>query len=517
MFKGWKNTVTCLLCVGLMLFDLKLPSLVADQPTDYVWQIERIERAARAYTCTGFAENDVAGVFLDIPQQYFPLRLTEVHVSWQQPDGASLREVLTNVYFYRGSDRILKYFLEGVVLVPGKNIIRLGVECEECRAYFDESDGPGLVVLIEYLTEYENPVNPDSGHIITDDAGCWPGMCLIFDSARGDWIDLCQAGGTGNFAIRAKYTPLCPEKVGDTNGNLHIDLADFAQLQATASGSGVDVFSIDRSKIYPDLDNDMDVDAADAQILVGHYTGPAIEVVCPRDGGSGGGGPGSPVIVVTDPAAQGVPEALWQIPLNLAGPGPGSPRFDYLQAVLVTALIADLVFCLRLAYKDSESARDNDKLDFVQDVARPTSAQMANINDGLAYLQNMSIDDPGWRELTNMCVAWYQEEANMRAVFISHRDEDHVSLLATHIQVNHENRITLHRTWVNETTPTPPIPVTRFDQFRAAGVAVVLFGEWEHIAHPNWDENTCNNEFIDWAYAVHLTAQARGALHGYAQ
>lgn len=154
-------------CVFLLLHQLTFEAR-ADIPSRYTWQIERVEDASATYIVNSFEGGsgadpygDIAWVKMDIPAQFFPLELWEVH-SWHQNSSFYDHGLAAKFYMYRGSDGTAKYLFQHAVLVPGKNITRLRVECTECRAIFVPADGPNLGIGLMYVTEFEHSVDSSS-------------------------------------------------------------------------------------------------------------------------------------------------------------------------------------------------------------------------------------------------------------------------------------------------------------------------------------------------------------------
>ncbi|MEW6198452.1 MAG: hypothetical protein AB1601_07305 [Planctomycetota bacterium] len=272
------------LCIFLLLNTMTIGAR-AQVPDRYVWQIERVEQSSATYIVNSFEGGspedpygDIAWVKMDIPAQFFPLELWEVH-SWHQNDAFYDHGLAAKLYLYKGSDGQAKYLFEHAVLVPGKNITRLRVECVQCRAIFLPADGPHVGVGLMYVTEWQHAVWSGSTHIVIDDEGCWPGYNLVYDYSAQQWVNPCTLGMSGNFAIRVVFEPLCPQRLGDNDGDFDVDVRDYTMLQAEATGPTGDVFGT--SGVYVDLDNDYAIDVDDFAILAEDYTAPDDRVVCP--------------------------------------------------------------------------------------------------------------------------------------------------------------------------------------------------------------------------------------------
>ncbi len=486
-------------CAFLMLSQLTIvPQLRADVPDRYVWQIERVEESGTTYIINSFEGGtpedpygDIAWAKMDIPAQFFPLELWEIH-SWHQNSAFYDHGLAVKFYLYRGSDGTAKYLFEHAVVFPGKNVTRLRVECSECRAIFVPADGPHVGIGLMYVTEFEHAVGSSSTHIIVDNEGCWPGYNLVYDYSAQEWVNPCALGMPGNFGIRVLFEPLCPQRLGDNDGDFDIDLHDYAMLQAEATGPTGDVFGT--PGVYVDLDNNYAIDFDDFTILAADYTGPDNDVVCPEFPG-----PRLPL----DSALQlvsslaGHPSGPLKLPAELPT---GGLRWTYGQLAVVLLIAVVLVFAIGPCI--SFTCRQSGATSFTADGVIPNVSEADRIRlaiDRIGQLPGQLSEDC-WFYLAQG--AWYNPEVTGMIQINRSVTEDDTAYGATHVL----GRITIHQSFFDG---------DRWDQWGIDGLALLLFSEWQHYNEPGWDERQCQQQLIQWRQQVGFEDIAPEFGHGF--
>jgi hypothetical protein len=485
-----------LLCIFLLLNQLTIQAR-ADTPSRYTWQIERVEQSSATYIVNSFEGGtpgdpygDIAWVKMDIPAQFFPLELWEIH-SWHQNTAFYDHGLAAKFYLYRGSDGQAKYLFQHAVVVPGKNITRLRVECSECRAIFVPADGPNLGVGLMYVTEFEHPVWSGSSHIVVGNEGCWSGYDLVYDYSAQEWVNPCALGMPGNFAIRVVFEPLCPERLGDNDGDFDIDLHDYAMLQAAATGPTGDVFGT--PAVYVDLNNDYAIDSDDLAILAGNFTGPDNDVVCPEFPA-----PGLPL----DSALQfstslaDHPAGPLRLPAELPTDGLRWTYVDVAVGLVLASLLAMIIGpCV------GASCRQTGAVGFATGHPNPTEAEADRIRLAIDRIGQL----PG--QLSEDCYfylsqgGWYNPEVFGLIRINRSVSEDDVAYAATHAL----NRITIHQSFFDG---------DRWDQWGIDGLALLLFSEWQHI-NGCGAERDCQEQLMQWRQEVGFEDIAPEFGHGF--
>lgn len=486
-----------LLCVFLLLNQLTFQAR-ADIPNRYTWQIERAEEATETYIINSFEGGsgadpygDIAWVKMDIPAQFFPLELWEIH-SWHQNTSFYDHGLAAKFYMYRGSNGTAKYIFQHAVLVPGKDITRLRVECTECRAIFVPADGPNLGIGLMYVTEFEQAVGPSSTHIVVDNAGCWPGYNLVYDYSADEWVNPCGLGMPGNFGIRVVFEPLCPERLGDNDGDFDIDMHDFAMLQTAFTGPTGDVFGT--PAVYVDLDNNYAIDFDDFTILATNFTGPDIVVVCPDFDGREPP-PDSALQLVS--SLTGHPAG----PLKLPAEWPsGGLRWTYTQLAVGIALLAVLTFGIGTCV--SFTCRVTGATNFATGQPICTAEEADRIRLAIDRIGQL----PG--QLSEDCYfylaqpGFYNPETFGLIRINRTAGEDDTAYGATHVL----SRITIHQSFFDG---------DRWNEYGIDGLALLLFAEWQHINEPGFTERQCQEQLMQWRQQVGFQEVAPDFTHGF--
>lgn len=485
-------------CVFLLLHQLTFEAR-ADIPSRYTWQIERVEDASATYIVNSFEGGsgadpygDIAWVKMDIPAQFFPLELWEIH-SWHQNSSFYDHGLAAKFYMYRGSDGTAKYLFQHAVLVPGKNITRLRVECTACRAIFVPADGPNLGIGLMYVTEFEHPVDSSSTHIIVDNAGCWPGYDLVYDYSAQQWVNPCALGMPGNFGIRVVFEPLCPERLGDNDGDFDIDLRDFAMLQAAYTGPTGDVFGT--AAVYVDLDNNYAIDFDDFTVLATNFTGPDNDVVCPEFDRPELP-PHSALQLVS--SLIGHPSGPLKLPVEWPT---GGLRWTYTQ-LAVALVFVGLLFVFVIGPCISFSCRVSGATTFTNNGVIPTSGEADRIRAAIDRIGQL----PG--QLSEDCYfylsqgGWYNPEIFGLIRINRSVPEDDMAYGATHVL----GRITIHQSFFDG---------DQWDRWGVDGLALLLFSEWQHYNQPSWNERQCQEQLMQWRQQVGFEEVAPNFGHGF--
>ena len=488
-----------LLCAFLMVHNLCLTPLLADDL--YTWQVERVENASQAFITTGFQAGDVALVLEAIPAQFFPLKVKEVHVWWQPPPYYSHHHLAAKVLFYEGATGQLRYILEHAAFMPGLNVIRLGVECEPCEVIFDADDGPGIGIGIQYVTEFDHSVWEGSGHIVNSNQGCWPETNKVFNYSTQTWLDPCLYGMPGNFTIRAKFERLCPQRTGDIDGDMDIDLIDYATLQADATGPGGDVFGTER--IRSDLNNDYSIDFEDLAILIANLGGPDMPVTCPPPRDEADTGRDCPSLIrVYDPTVPSdIPPALLVMPLEIDG---GTFRWTYTQLAVGLA-IGGLLLTFVVGPCVQSGCRAVNRSTFMAEGQIVDETEEQRIRAALDLIGNIGFggdDDAYWCYWWYMQVGGYNPQVTGTIKVNRVRPEDDVQFAATH----GFNKVVIHHTFITG---------DHWDLWGVDGLALLLFAEWQHQERPNWSERQCQEWLMQYRDRNNLEHIAPEFGHGF--
>lgn len=493
-----------LLCAVLTLGNLIGPIIARAQPVPplYVWQIERVESSSAAWVTNTFVAGDVAFTWQDIPAQMFPLEVWEVSAFWAVP-AASPQHLAARVLLYDGSHGALRYVYEHVVLMPGLNRIRLRVDCSSCRALFGVADGPRIGVGIQYVTEYEHPITVQSGHLVFDNDGCWPGHNLVFDAATQQWLNPCTFGQLGNFTIRAVFEPLCPARLGDADGDQDIDTRDFLALQAAVSDPGPDVFG-DSSRRGVDLNNDWAITYSDLDIWTGHLTGPDSGVVCPRASNDGRTAPMGALRAFSPGAFPHLVQALQVAPRPTDKTNPTVERWSYTNVGIGLSLLAILSVLVGPCVQST--CRDARRAIFAGGSRLVTEEEETRIRAAIDLIGALAItygNDDAERCHLFLSQAYYYNPRTFGSIKINRNaTEDEVEFAATKAF----GHFTLHPSFVTG---------NRWDQHDAPGLALLLFAEWQHLDRPELSERACQNWLVQWREAVGLGAVAPEFGHGF--
>jgi hypothetical protein len=473
------------LCIFLLFNQFTIDAR-ADIPGRYTWQIERVEQSSAKYIVNSFEGGtpdnpygDIAWAMLDIPAQFFPLELWEIH-SWHQNNAYYDHGLAAKFYLYKGSDGQAKYLFQHSVLLPGKNVTRLRVECSQCRAIFTPADGPHVGIGLMYVTEWQYAVWSGSTHIVVGNQGCWPGYNLVYDYSAQEWVNPCALGMPGNFAIRVVFEPLCPQRLGDNDGDFDIDLRDYAMLQREATGPTGDVFGT--SGVYVDLDNDYAIDFGDFTILAGDYTGPDNDVVCPEFPG-----PTLPLDSALRLVGSLADHPIGSINLPADLPT-GGLRWTYTQVAVVlfvaTVLALTIGPCVRLACRSTGLAI------FVANSSTVNDLEQDRIRLAIDRIGELPGDDAANCHLLLNQSAYYNPQFTEYIKVNRVAPEDDTSFVATH---DVSGRICLHYSYVTG---------DRWYHEGIDGLALLLFSEWQHIEQAQWTERQCQQWLQQWRQQV---------------
>lgn len=247
---------------------------------DYVWQIERLKPDDNSSIQVGFEPGDLAFSWLDIPPMFFPLQITAVDVLYDSQFD-SVHTVASTVALF-DNQGYPRYFIDGATRTDGLIRALPPSQCTGCEFIFN--DGP-IAVADQFLGEFIDgvdegiisPLRQDSSHIVTASDGCWPGYNSVYDWDTETWLDVCP-GLNGNFTFRPHFVLLCPERIGDIDGDEDIDFADLAIFTNYMAGPDFDQWI--SQGVLVDHDNDYDVDLADFSIFQNNFTAGA-NVGCP--------------------------------------------------------------------------------------------------------------------------------------------------------------------------------------------------------------------------------------------
>lgn len=339
-------------------------------------------------------------------------------------------------------------------------------------------------VGIQYVTEFQNPVTSQSGHVVVDGEGCWSNTNLVYDAASDTWIDPCAQGLTGNFAIRVQFEPLCPDKVGDIEGDGDIDVRDFAPFQAAFTGLNGDAFA--RPTIYSDLNNDLVVDPNDFNILLDHFTGPDVFVSCPDPN----------LLPISD--NPDVPLAARQAPDQGAT---STERWTYTQVAVVLGILL-LLYTLFVGPRIQSACRVTNAANFASGGTQVTTLEEDRIQAAIDFLQTMGDADSDAAYFF-LAQPQYYNARIFQKIKIDHSvSEDDTEFAAT----RSFDVIVLHHTFVTG---------DHWDQWGMEGLVLVLFAEWQHLEQPGWTERQVQEWLMDWRERTSFEDVAPEFGHGF--
>lgn len=465
-------------------------------PGPYRWQIERLQVSDQAWIQTSFTAGDLALAWLDIPPMFTPVKITEVGIWWGS-ETRSPHGVATDIVFY-DAEGTPTYLLEGAVLMSGYNPIPMPIECAPCQVIFDE--GP-IGIGVQYLGEYATtpPVSTGSGHVLTGSAGCWPSFNYVFDQESQSWVEPCP-GLNGNFGIRVKFEPLCPERIGDINGDLRINAVDSAILAANIFGPGDDIW--DSSAIYADCDNDYDTDLRDWALLQNNFTSNSLVSCGSAVAGSLAGSlrellPGT-VTRVTDGSVGFLPEMLANLPLVPTvsslerdtvfplGSGGGTVAGGWnIRQISVALVIVAIVSTLIIGPCVTSSCRNVNRAAFVVggSVIDDGSIEETRIRAAMNRLQEWGNcrdeAEEAWFALSALQFNNPWLSGNPRVNY--QVSEDDLEFAACRLTTG--NLVILHHTFVTG-EHWNKLVAQGGQELAISGIALLLFAEWQHMNEP---------------------------------
>jgi hypothetical protein len=243
------STRRALLCAAAVL---GLRSLAPGQETEF--RNDSLEDGDQARIQLGFVEGEIGAATFVIPKDMWPIQVYRVQFFWTSDPGLG-----------QAGDEVAQ---DAIVVYTGKGLNQLHLAYESdppvlTDGYLNEFDLTESQVVLQKPADnsaftvglrFSDAPNGDFSKpsLVTDNDGCKPGLNPIF-AIPGGWIDLCAAGGKGDFVIRAIVgPPLGAPCEPDLNGDGVLDLFDFlgftnlfnaADLKADFDGDGfLDLF-----------------------------------------------------------------------------------------------------------------------------------------------------------------------------------------------------------------------------------------------------------------------------------